>query len=222
MSLGSSHDGVDARYQLVLVERLGHVVVGAEAGTFDFVLDTGEAGEDQDRRPHLRDAQLAQHVEARHIRKVQIEEDDVVVVDLAEIDAFLAEIGRINIEALGLQHQLDRLRGGAIVFNQQYAHPNSLSRNLRSETVPPTQLIMFEFYTAERTSFFERGCREGASPTPSATRSRRPAPTKRTQSARRCPLQPHVCFRESRHRSGAACPRPSTSPKASGTLAADR
>ena len=54
MSLGASHDGVDARHQLVPVERLGHVVVGAEAETFDLVLDTGEAGEDQDRRPHLR------------------------------------------------------------------------------------------------------------------------------------------------------------------------
>ena len=31
MALGAAHDGVDARDQLVLVERLGHVVVGAEA-----------------------------------------------------------------------------------------------------------------------------------------------------------------------------------------------
>ena len=131
MSLGASHDGVDACHQLVLVERLGYVVVGTEAEPFDFVLDTGEAGEDQDGRLYLRDAQLAQHVEARHIRKVQIEEDDVVVVDFAEIDAILAEIGRVDVEALGFEHQFDRLRGGAIVFNQQYAHANWLSRNLR-------------------------------------------------------------------------------------------
>ena len=43
MSLGASHDGVDACHQLVLVERLGYVVVGTEAEPFDFVLDTGEA-----------------------------------------------------------------------------------------------------------------------------------------------------------------------------------
>src|SRR6266567_1427277 len=164
MSLGSSHDGVDARHQLVLVERLGYVVVGTEAEPPDLVLNAGEAGEDQDRRLYLRDAQLAQHVEARHIRKVQIEEDDVVVVDLAEIDAFLAEIGRVDVEAPGFEHQFDRLRGGAIVFNQQYAHTNPLSRNLRGETLPPTQLIMFEFYTAERIEFLECGCREGARP----------------------------------------------------------
>jgi hypothetical protein len=31
VALGAAHDRVDARDQLVLVERLGHVVVGAEA-----------------------------------------------------------------------------------------------------------------------------------------------------------------------------------------------
>jgi hypothetical protein len=31
MALGAAHDGVDARDQFVLVERLGHVVVGTEA-----------------------------------------------------------------------------------------------------------------------------------------------------------------------------------------------
>src|SRR5215471_19708137 len=50
MPLGAPHDRVDARHQLVLVEWLGHVVVGAEAEALDLVLDAGEAGEDEDRR----------------------------------------------------------------------------------------------------------------------------------------------------------------------------
>jgi hypothetical protein len=33
-----------------------------------------------------------QDLVARHIRQVQVEDDDVVVVELAEIDPFLAEI----------------------------------------------------------------------------------------------------------------------------------
>ena len=76
----------------------------------------------------------AQHLVARHVGKVQIEEDDVVVVELAEIDALFAEIGRVDVEALGLEHQLDALRGGAVVFDQQYAHAKSPSspRGLRS------------------------------------------------------------------------------------------
>ena len=53
MALRAADDGVDARDQLVLVERLGQVVVGAEAEAADLVLDAGEAGEDQDRRLHL-------------------------------------------------------------------------------------------------------------------------------------------------------------------------
>ena len=57
VALGAAHDGVDAGDQFVLVERLGHVVVGAEAETLDLVLDAGEAGEDQDRRLDLRYAQ---------------------------------------------------------------------------------------------------------------------------------------------------------------------
>src|ERR1700693_2955022 len=49
VSLGTAHDGMDARHQLVLVERLGHVVVGTEAEPLDLVLDAGEPGQDQDR-----------------------------------------------------------------------------------------------------------------------------------------------------------------------------
>ena len=60
----------------------------------------------------------AQHLEAGHVRQVQVEQDDVVVVELAEIDALFAEIRRVDVEALGLEHQLDRLRSGAIVLNQ--------------------------------------------------------------------------------------------------------
>src|SRR5262249_28986985 len=47
---------------------------------------------------------------------------DVVVIDLTEIDPFLAEIGRVDVESRRFEHQFDRLRRGAIVFDQQYAH----------------------------------------------------------------------------------------------------
>ena len=131
MALGAAHDGVDARHQLVLVERLGHVVVGAEAETPALVLDSGEAGEDQDRRLHLRDTQGTQYLEARHVGQVQVQENNVVIIELAEIDAFFAKIRGVDIETLGFEHQLNRLRGGAIVFNQQYAHASPLPRRFR-------------------------------------------------------------------------------------------
>ena len=121
---------MDAGDQLVLVEGLGQVVVGAEAEALDLVLDAGEAGEDQDRRLDLGDAQRAQDLVARHVGQVQVEQDDVVVVELAEVDALLAEIGRVDVEVLGLEHQLDALRGGAVVFDQKYAHFRSPSSRL--------------------------------------------------------------------------------------------
>ena len=67
-----------------------------------------------------------QHVVAGHVGQVEVEQDDVVIVELAEIDAFFAEIGRVDVEALGFEHQLDRLRDGAVIFNQQYAHASPL------------------------------------------------------------------------------------------------
>jgi translation initiation factor IF-1 len=90
--------------------------------------DAGEARQDQDRRLHLGDAQRAQNLVAGHVRKVQVEEDDVVIVQLAEIDALFAEVRRVDIEALRLEHQLDALRRGAVVFNEKYAHLNPPQR----------------------------------------------------------------------------------------------
>ena len=118
MALRAADNRVNARDQLVLVEGLGHVVVGAEAKTFDLVLDAGQAGQDQDRSLDLRDTQRAQHLETRHVRKVQVEQDDVVVVELAEIDALFSEVRRIDVETLGFEHQLDGLCGRAVVFNK--------------------------------------------------------------------------------------------------------
>src|SRR6266568_1218287 len=87
---------MDAGDELVPMERLGHVVVGAEAEALDLVLDPGKARQDENRRPHLGDAQRAQHIEARHIRQAEIEHDYVVIVELAEVDALLTKVRRIG------------------------------------------------------------------------------------------------------------------------------
>src|SRR5260370_35590204 len=94
------------------------------------VLEPGEPGKDQDRRLHLGDAQRAQHIEARHIRQAEIEHDYVVIVELAEVDALLTKVRRIDVETLGFEHEVDGLRGGAIVLNYHYAHAGSLSSHL--------------------------------------------------------------------------------------------
>ena len=107
MALGAADDGVDARDQLVAVERLGDIIVGAEAQGADLRIQLADAGQDQHRRADLGGAQLLQHVIAVHVGQVQVEADDVVIVELAEIQALFAEVGRIDVEALGGEHQLD-------------------------------------------------------------------------------------------------------------------
>jgi hypothetical protein len=58
-------------------------------------------------------------LETRSDRKKQ---NDVVIVELAEIDAFFAKVGGVGVEALRFQYQLNRLSSGAVVLNQQNAH----------------------------------------------------------------------------------------------------
>ena len=124
MALRPAHDGVDAGNQLVLVERLGHVVVGTKAEAFDLVVDLREARQDQDRRLHLAHAQGLENVISAHVRQVDVKKNNVVIIELAEIDPLLAKIGRVNIETFGLKHQLDALRRCAIVLDKKDPHAN--------------------------------------------------------------------------------------------------
>jgi hypothetical protein len=57
-----------------------------------------------------------------HVGQVKIEQDYVVIVQLAEIEALLAEVRRVDVEPLGGEHQFDRLRRCRLVFDQQHAH----------------------------------------------------------------------------------------------------
>ena len=127
---------MDAGDQFILMEGFCHVVVGADAETLDLVLDAGETGEDQNGSFDLGDPKLLQHVIAGHVGQVEVEQDNVVVVKFSEIDAFFPEIGGVDVETLGLQHQFDRLRDGAVIFYQQYAHASPLSSPLRASGRP--------------------------------------------------------------------------------------
>nr|ADO19098.1 hypothetical protein Nfla_4402 [Nostoc flagelliforme str. Sunitezuoqi] len=120
--LGAAHDGVDARDQLLAVERLGDIIVRAEAEAAYLRVHLADAGQDQHRCRHAGDAQLLQHVIAVHVRQVEVEQDDVVIVELAEVQALFAQVRRVDVEAFGGQHQLDRLGGRRFVLDQQHAH----------------------------------------------------------------------------------------------------
>jgi len=55
---------------------------------------------------------------ARHVREIEVEKDDIVVVELTEIDAFFAELREADIETLGFQHQLDAPSGRVVILDQ--------------------------------------------------------------------------------------------------------
>ena len=115
---------MDAGDQLVAVERLGDVIVGAETERADLGIHFADARQDQDRSADLRRADLLEHVIAVHVGQVQVEKDDVVIVELGEIEAFLAQIGRVDVEPFRPEHQLDALGGRRFVLDQQHSHRN--------------------------------------------------------------------------------------------------
>ncbi len=57
-----------------------------------------------------------------HVGQVQVEQDDVVFVEFAEIDALFAEIGGVDVVPLGHEHHLDCLGDSRLVFDQQNPH----------------------------------------------------------------------------------------------------
>ncbi len=118
MALGAPHDRLDAGDQLALVERLGEVVVGADAEAADLVVEPGQPREDEDRRVDARGAQPAQHLVAVDVRQHQVEDDDVVVVELADLEAVLAQIGGVAHVVFRTQHRFDAGGSGAVVLDQ--------------------------------------------------------------------------------------------------------
>jgi hypothetical protein len=67
-----------------------------------------------------------------HVGQVEVEADDVVIVELAEVQALFAKVGRVDVEAFGGEHQLDALGGRRLVFDQQHTHRKLASRDGRS------------------------------------------------------------------------------------------
>ena len=57
-----------------------------------------------------------------HVGQVEVEADDIVIVELAEIEAFLTQIRRIDVEAFIGEHEFDCLGSRRLVLDQQNTH----------------------------------------------------------------------------------------------------
>ncbi len=100
------------------MERLRHVVVGAEAETTHLVVDARQTRQYENRRSDLGDAERLQDLITAHIGKIQIEQNNIVIIKFTEIDALFPKVRRINIKSFRLQHKLDALRRGTIILNE--------------------------------------------------------------------------------------------------------
>jgi hypothetical protein len=82
-------------------------------------VDTVEKSSD----PRLtREAMQDSTIRPAHVGEVQVQQDNVVVVHLAEVDTLFAEARRVDVKAFPLQHQLDALRGGPVVLDEKNPH----------------------------------------------------------------------------------------------------
>src|SRR5215472_1192260 len=124
MALRAPPEGLDTRDQFAPIERFSQEIVGAETKPFDLMVKLNEAGEDQYRRAYARRAQAPQYFVPVDVGKHQIEENDVVIIELADLQAILAEIGRVANEVFLAEHHLDAGCGCRIILDKKHAHNN--------------------------------------------------------------------------------------------------
>ena len=119
---GAAHLGADARQQLLHMEGLGHVVVGAGVHAGDLVAPAVAGGEDDHGHVALGATPLLEHADAVHLRQAGVEDDDVVGLGLAEEEALLAVEGGVDRIARIGQGRDQLAIEISIVLDHQYAH----------------------------------------------------------------------------------------------------
>lgn len=117
----------DARLEFRDIERLDHVIVGAQVETLHPFLRRSPGREDHHRRLVLSRAHCPQHVKPVHFGKVEIEDDQVI--GFRRCDGFRRRsIGyRIHRIAATAQDRCKTLRQRLIVLHEKNAHGHPLS-----------------------------------------------------------------------------------------------
>ena len=122
MAFRPPDDRLDAGDQLIAVKGLGHVVIGPETESAQLAFGIVRAGQDQDRRVDPRHADLAQHLHPVHVRQIQIQQDQIIVVELGQIDALFAHVGAIDVVTGMGQHHFNAARRGRIILHKKDSH----------------------------------------------------------------------------------------------------
>ena len=115
-----AHQRADPRQQLLALERLDEVVVGAAVESLDAVVGLGARGEDQDRDVAL-GAQPAADLDAVEPRQAEVEDDEVGDELLGRRERLLA-VGRgAHLVALLAQGAAQHVGDLVVVLDDQHA-----------------------------------------------------------------------------------------------------
>ena len=112
---------LDAREQFGKVERLGHVVVGAEFQPIDDVVWLGPRGQHQDRREVPIAAQLLTHLEAIHLWQANVEDHQVEALGAHALEGLASVARDLDDMMLPLQVDTDAVGDGLFVFDDEDA-----------------------------------------------------------------------------------------------------
>jgi hypothetical protein len=110
-----------AREQLLALERLDQVVVGADVESFHARVQRVARGQHEDRRVVLVAAQLARDLDAVHPGETQVQNDQVGEEGLGVIQGLRAVVGELHVVALHAQRALEDLGDLLIVLDDEYA-----------------------------------------------------------------------------------------------------
>ena len=127
--LAPAQPGPHPGHQLLGLERLDHVVVGAGLQPEHHVDGVALGGQHHDRHAGLA-PDGAGHVDAAHARQHQVEQDDVgsVVAERGQRPFAVRDEGRH--EALAAQHDAEHLGEGGVVIDHEYPGSHGVYRSI--------------------------------------------------------------------------------------------
>ena len=108
--------------QLLQVERLDEVVVGAGVEALDAGVDRVARGEHQDRHVAV-GAQLLAHLDAVELRQPEVEDHGVGLEHAGLVERGLAVLGEPHVVALAAQGTTDDIPDIGVVFDYEHSCP---------------------------------------------------------------------------------------------------
>ena len=132
-------DRLDPRVELLHLERLDQVVVGADAKPFDAIRDAAEGSQEDHRRVHARGAQRLQEVEAAQSRQHPVEDDDVIAAGAGPEQSVAAIAFDVHVMAPAGQAGANEIERLNVVLDDQQVQGRLLARELKRLAIQVTR-----------------------------------------------------------------------------------